>query len=950
MEGKSKSFKLAGILIAILLLPVLFFALIGDDPTKKKEKATGEIAIVNEDLGAEFNRKPINFGKEIASSIDENSNYKWVVVNRSLANRGIENQQYDAVLYIPSDFSKSVLTFTDKTPVKADVEYKIQSNLEAKNLEKVQRELERSKNKMNKQLSTLYWGFVSQQMEDVRKKFDQILEKEIAFQKSMYAFYTPSSKNLAGEIDQQRKMLEQLRESTQTAEEASASRGDELKDAAKEIKLFIDDVNRYKEYQEQQSELLRSTNETNQALLQEGVANYQTVVNAGMQSIIQRSAEAPPIFTMNPQAFMNDVALLRNQIGESRDTMAKLVRSLEESTAGEEFSKIVASQKMLINQFKQQSTVSSLNQLQSAMLPAREKLNQSNGVEQPPTSNEQPPVIGEVPELEEGETITLDILKQQAAQLKEKTVALQTEENTIALEEVTALLSDLETEIAAIEAKIAERQLAYGKWQEDVKAAVDQIKQQQQEPVQVPASTASADTIIEKIRVAENNVLASPALSQNRKQELQNSFSPTIQSKNVADLLSYYGYLSAFQEMARKAGDPESQLIDGILSNSNELDNIEEAFHQLTNETQYFRSIQNDLHASVENMEKVERDFNTLVETVTSDIENYEAFIESEQAAINEQVKQIQSQAEEITGQLQKETSVLPESEEVPSISHGEGEFVLTIQQNAVSELNQVSGLVTSLADRHGNITEYTSELQKKVGSVQEKADVLNSNWAKNVEATKKVQGDVYGILDNTMVDGQNNGYVYDHLSSPVEVKGETPEEQTVPTPPIVMLVIVLITGMLIGFVLHHYERLPLMIHLPLMILLNTAAGIIISLYGLNIYHLEDTQAIKWTMFTTLLVFAAASIVRMGLRIGPFTGWIVNAGLILFFVLPLLDLVLPNYELTHPVTAVYLSIQYGDQTAFYAAVVVLGAIITILSVIAYVWKSMSVKSDVAHEG
>src|SRR5699024_12694100 len=79
------------------------------------------------------------------------------------------------------------------------------------------------------------------------------------------------------------------------------------------------------------------------------------------------------------------------------------------------------------------------------------------------------------------------------------------------------------------------------------------------------------------------------------------------------------------------------------------------------------------------------------------------------------------------------------------------------------SSLENLSNLVDSLDESQKNITEDTEELQEKVDSVQQESDDLNNRWANNVVATELDRDDAYDVLYNTMVDGQNNPYVFEH-------------------------------------------------------------------------------------------------------------------------------------------------------------------------------------------
>lgn len=180
----------------------LFFHLIGDDPAKQKKNATRNIAVVNEDMGASESENTARFGQDVVAALSERPDYTWTVVNRSAAENGLKNRKYDAVLYIPSDFSKNVLSYDKDHPEKASIQFSIQDQLNSVNKEKVQRELENAQKKMNEQMSTLYWSFVSQEIGNVREEFEHIVGKEVEFQNTMYNFYKPNSNKLSDAVQQ----------------------------------------------------------------------------------------------------------------------------------------------------------------------------------------------------------------------------------------------------------------------------------------------------------------------------------------------------------------------------------------------------------------------------------------------------------------------------------------------------------------------------------------------------------------------------------------------------------------------------------------------------------------------------------------------------------------------------------------------------------------------------
>ncbi|KAB7708256.1 type VII secretion protein EsaA [Bacillus aerolatus] len=932
MEKKNNKWKLTGMMAAIVLLPVLFFTFIGENPMKKISRHSGQIAIVNEDIGAAYNKNKIEFGRELTAGLSESSDYKWTVVNRSAAEKGLEKKQYDAILYIPTDFSNNILTFKDETPIKADVNYTIQSYLDGKNRQKVQKEMERVKNKINKQVSTLYWGVVSQELTDVREKFDAILEKEIAFQKSMYKFYTPSSKDLSEEIEQQQKMLQQLRESAKSAEGASKERTAEEEKAADELAQFVADVNTYKEYQIKQNELLKQAGEANSQLLQDGIASYEEVISQGIQSVvIKDEEEAPPLFSMNPKGFIDHVSAIRSKMDDGRTAISEIITLLDESTVAEQYKQIQQSQIALMKHYKQLSVAESLTAMEEALTGMRREL-ENGSAGSPPSGDdstgEDVPEEIPLPEEPESPEVDMDVLSAQAALLKEKLTAMKTEENASAWEEATKALAELEEEMNKAGQRQKDQAAVFEEWS---KAAAAFTEEQNKETADDPGDGSAGGTVEEKavslIRKEEESVLASELLSEERKKTLSAAFGKTINSYDITNLFNYYGYLKAYRETLEQSAVHYEPVIERLLANEGELENVEEALIVIRNESGELEKINTELSASSDQMNELESEFTAFAETVQKDLETYEANVAAEQKLIAEKIQAIDDEAAKVTAALQEKQTAPPEAEVLPPVDSSDGSIVLSIQANTLSQLQQISALVGSLSERHGQVADYTDDLQKKVDAVQAKANELNTNWDKNVQATGLVRNDVYDILGNTFADGPNNRYVYDYLANPVNISGKTPPELTEEVPPVIMLVVIVISGMLLGYFLHHYQHLPISVHLPLTIVLNLAVGTVISLYGLSLYPLTNEQAIMWTVFTILLLFTVSAIIRFAYWIGPFPGMITGIIAFLFFITPLIELSLPNFHLYHPVSEGYISIQYSDGSHFYPVAAVLALVV-----------------------
>ena len=136
-------------------------------------------------------------GKEVVSILAEDSPYEWKVMGRGTAVNGLKSNQYEAIVYIPSDFSKNIMSYDQQNPEKAEFDYQVQRQKNGSSKEKVLHEIETATNRVNQKISTLYWSYVSLEMDHIKKEFSKILGKETEFLNAMSAYYKPGSETLA---------------------------------------------------------------------------------------------------------------------------------------------------------------------------------------------------------------------------------------------------------------------------------------------------------------------------------------------------------------------------------------------------------------------------------------------------------------------------------------------------------------------------------------------------------------------------------------------------------------------------------------------------------------------------------------------------------------------------------------------------------------------------------
>ncbi|MCK8099700.1 type VII secretion protein EsaA [Bacillus sp. 2CMS4F] len=1062
-EQRKNLIKLISAVIIILLLPVLFFRFIGEDPAKKAANSTRQIAVVNEDTGVlsdevkadDEDDQSAQFGKEVAAVLGERPDYSWTVVNRSAAETGLKSKKYDAIVYIPSDFSKNILSYDKERPQKATLEFSIQDNLNAVNKEKVQRELEDAQKTMNKKMSALYWNFVSQKVDNIRGEFDKIVNKESEFQNVMYNFYKPSSNDLAGEIKRQKDLIDELKKSMNEAQGTTKEKASTAEEAKNTLKDFVDTVERYKEYQENQKKLLLAAQDSTQQQIQTGLDAISAQQKANQ-------------FSEQMSGLSTGISQVKTQLGIAGLAMDDAKKARQDQVPLQEMG-MAKIQSDLINnylvQYKAASKAAALEKIKYLMTIDRKPLTQSDenlddedlndqedekiedldidldeqreelkniaaviqeisdslkepekedptpenpgtekpGTDEPPTDNPENPDDGGStnPDDTQGDTEndsnssdtgndgqtdgnTQDQDQQQetdgqeqngessngdsdSGQTETGTSAEQTASTDSALQliqlanedgtgdsggtgsdggttqpgdegqtgndEVSDIakakeqLSKASERIKQIEERLKEKQDSHN---EKVTKLVDKLQEKIEELDKkivhlnkiVTAREDDFKTIYGIITRAENNILKSPYLeyNQNIKNSLSDLFSLPITTKNVSQLMSYYNDLSLYEATLYDSLDQGS--LSWVKKNvlNEQQDKVSSVLALSPEESASWEDLKN-------NTMQTDEDIDNFINGMTEFADNYGSYIRDSQAGVLDELTKISESASKASEQL-----VTGAAQESATFNNDglSGTMALSVQDTVGQEVLQMSDMMGSLSERQSGIIDYTTNMQQSVNDVQTKADTLNNNWGKNVASTKLVRSDVYGILGNTLVDGQNNGYVYDYLANPLKISGQVPEEKIQTVPPVVILVIILISSLLIGYFSSYYQNAPLLVKGALFGILNILVGLMISLFGLNIYSLPDDQTIKWSVFTILLLVASSAFIRAAFRFGSIPGWVASAAMILFYVAPLIDLIMPNFTFEDPVSKVYIDIQYGTGHLFTMGISVL-LIITLIA-------------------
>lgn len=958
-EQQKSSIKIISTMILILVLPVLFFHLIGDDPAKQKKNATRNIAVVNEDMGASESENTARFGQDVVAALSERPDYTWTVVNRSAAENGLKNRKYDAVLYIPSDFSKNVLSYDKDHPEKASIQFSIQDQLNAVNKEKVQRELENAQKKMNEQMSTLYWSFVSQEIGNVREEFEHIVGKEVEFQNTMYNFYKPNSNKLSDAVQQQKKQIEELKNAMADSQKQYKDGLSTTEEAKNQLKDFVKAVDQYQQYQDKQKDLLIKAQSTSQKQIQQGLKQLADIQNQNARS-----------FSDQMGGLKTDINGVQSQLKTTDSAIQSVQKSREDvipkqSTGLKEL--VIASQKELIKNYeeryldyyknKMKTLQNNLKEKREQILAETEKPDDSSNDGPSDQDKENPEEIGinldeETNELSQISIEMNDLADQLADQETPPSIegdkevdngenpAQPDSGNTNQSQEDLKALS---TRLDEVKKKIQEKAAAHN---DELKDKVSQINKELKD---LSDKIDKLEKIINRYNVMPNEIKNQEAAILSKVKNLQQRNSPIsnlldddlfkkkfeVKTINTKNLMEYSNQLSQLEMMLGDLYEPpnNSSLID------TKGDEIKSILSIKKEETENWDKLKNQMLTSND-------DVSTFIDEMQKFSDGYAEYITTQQASMEQELQTISESADNVAEQM------ADQGDAVYTADLAGSSIVVSAQDSIGQEVLRLSENMSSLTDRQKGVADYTNNIEESVTTVQDKADTLNENWSKNVDSTKLVQQDLKGILGNTLSDQGNSNYVYNHLANPLKISGDVPEEKTQTVPPVVILVIVMISSLLIGFFSSYYASAPMLVKGALFGILNLLVGLMISLFGLNIYKLADDQAIQWSIFTILLLVACSAFIRTAFLFGSIAGWMAATALIFFFVAPLIDLVMPNFHFTNPVTDVYLSIQYGNGDTFGMGVtglVILTVLFMVVPLVKKLWKDKTEERDVTHE-
>lgn len=141
---------------------------------KNEQRQSTDIAVVNQDMGVEYNDKNTNYAAELIKSVDND----FILTNREAAKKGLEDGKYGAMVVLPGNFSKNITTINDVTPTQVEIYYEESRNLSSENKMIVSAKVSDFEKKVNNKLSYMYVSSVFDELHKGQDFAEEIMKND----------------------------------------------------------------------------------------------------------------------------------------------------------------------------------------------------------------------------------------------------------------------------------------------------------------------------------------------------------------------------------------------------------------------------------------------------------------------------------------------------------------------------------------------------------------------------------------------------------------------------------------------------------------------------------------------------------------------------------------------------------------------------------------------------
>lgn len=136
------------------------------------------VALVNEDEGGQFNGKKYTFGNEFVKSIEKDNSQDWYVVSRGVAENGLNDNTYNMMIVIPSDFTKRALSIDSKNPQNIVLDYKVNASDSSALKAKAEKTAGSILEDFNRRIIDVYFASVLGNLHDAQDNVSELVNEE----------------------------------------------------------------------------------------------------------------------------------------------------------------------------------------------------------------------------------------------------------------------------------------------------------------------------------------------------------------------------------------------------------------------------------------------------------------------------------------------------------------------------------------------------------------------------------------------------------------------------------------------------------------------------------------------------------------------------------------------------------------------------------------------------
>lgn len=308
------------------------------------------VAIVNQDKDYEFKNQKLNFGNDIVKNLKENRSLDWNFVNSKTAMEGLNTGRYYAILTIPKDFTKSLMSVTQVDVRKARIIYTTNEKTNAiaekitdQGANKLQAKISNHLIQVISKTSLGAMGGISNMTDDITPKLTEMkkslqrLDAQLVNSKKL----ADNNKNMIGDLDKSlassKASLDAIKRTMNSAKKINDDIGSMATDATSGIqnssaslKSALRDVSRILESSVNLAQSLNSIGDKGAQQAVVSIGNIKDKIDQAAIRVNNISQVLNDINVVNSNVLNNAVTRLNNEYRSLTDASSRLAGIIDQ--------------------------------------------------------------------------------------------------------------------------------------------------------------------------------------------------------------------------------------------------------------------------------------------------------------------------------------------------------------------------------------------------------------------------------------------------------------------------------------------------------------------------------------------------------------------------------------------------------------------------------------------